>query len=64
LKERLQVGVSEVSLYEAPTVASMARLVGAEGQQEEVAAPAFETSKSRGERRKARQLQKSRSAAD
>ncbi|HEY4591953.1 MAG TPA: acyltransferase domain-containing protein, partial [Thermoanaerobaculia bacterium] len=34
LKERLQVSVSEVSLYEAPTVAAMARLIGAQRQEE------------------------------
>ncbi len=62
LKERLEVGVSEVSLYEAPTVAAMARLVGAESQDDpEAAAPTFEVSRSRGERRKAKQLQKARS---
>jgi amino acid adenylation domain-containing protein len=61
LKERLEVSVSEVSLYEAPTVAAMARLIGAERQDDPAAAaPAFEPSRSRGERRKARQLQKSR----
>jgi len=61
LKERLQVGVSEVSLYEAPTVAAMARLVGAESQGDSAAAATFEGSRSRGERRKAKQLQKARS---
>jgi acyl transferase domain-containing protein len=61
LKERMQVAVSEVSLYEAPTVAAMARLIGAERQGDpETAARAFETSRSRGERRKSRQLQKTR----
>jgi amino acid adenylation domain-containing protein len=62
LKERLQVGVSEVSLYEAPTVAAMSRLIGAERQDDPAAAaPTFEASRSRGERRKAKQLQKTRS---
>ncbi|HEV7508303.1 MAG TPA: amino acid adenylation domain-containing protein [Thermoanaerobaculia bacterium] len=65
LKERLEVGVSEVSLYEAPTVAAMARLVGAERQSDPenptAAAPTFEGSRSRGERRKAKLLQKARS---
>ena len=61
LKERLQVSVSEVSLYEAPTVAAMARLIGVQRQEEPAAAPTFEVSRSRGERRKARQLQKARS---
>jgi amino acid adenylation domain-containing protein len=60
LKERLQVSVSEVSLYEAPTVAAMARLIGAQRQEEPAAAPTFEVSRGRGERRKARQLQKAR----
>src|SRR6185295_9368995 len=58
LKERLQVDVSEVSLYEAPTVAALARLLAAERQSDAAAAPTFEASRSRGERRKARQLQK------
>jgi acyl transferase domain-containing protein len=58
LKERLQVAVSEVSLYEAPTVATLARLLAAEQQGEPTASPTFEASRSRGERRKARQLQK------
>ena len=61
LKERLQVGVSEVSLYEAPTVAALARLVGAESKAEpDAAAHSFEARRSRGERRKAKQLQKAR----
>jgi amino acid adenylation domain-containing protein len=60
LKERLHVGVSEVSLYEAPTVATLARLLGAEREAEPAAV--FETSRSRGERRKARQLQKPRAS--
>jgi amino acid adenylation domain-containing protein len=58
LKERLQVSVSEVNFYEAPTVAAMARLIGAKRQDEPVPPPGFEASRSRGERRKARQLQK------
>ncbi|HSS50099.1 MAG TPA: phosphopantetheine-binding protein, partial [Thermoanaerobaculia bacterium] len=65
LKERLEVGVSEVSLYEAPTVAAMARLIGAERQSDPenptAAVPTFEGSRSRGERRKAKLLQKARS---
>jgi amino acid adenylation domain-containing protein len=65
LKETLEVNVSEVTLYEAPTVAALVRLLGAgggaaAGAEEEVTVPAFEGSRSRGERRKARQLQKSR----
>jgi amino acid adenylation domain-containing protein len=62
LKDRLRVGISEVSLYEAPTIAAMARLIGAELQTEPAAAPTFATSRSRGARRKARQLQKARAA--
>ena len=64
LKERLAAGISEVSLYEAPTVAALARLVGhlqAAPQAEPAAAePAFEDSRNRGERRKAAQLHKRR----
>ena len=62
LKETLEVNVSEVTLYEAPTVAALVRLLGPDdaGSAEEVIVPAFEGSRSRGERRKARQLQKSR----
>ncbi len=67
LKETLEVDVSEVTLYEAPTVAALVRLLGVgagaaagAGLEEEVTVPAFEGSRSRGERRKARQLQKSR----
>src|SRR5207244_1013101 len=67
LKETLEVNVSEVTLYEAPTVAALVRLLGADdqagggaGAEDEVTVPAFEESRSRGERRKARQLQKSR----
>jgi amino acid adenylation domain-containing protein len=62
LKETLEVNVSEVTLYEAPTVAALVRLLGPDdaGSEEEVTVPAFEGSRSRGERRKARQLQKSR----
>jgi amino acid adenylation domain-containing protein len=58
LKERLQVSVSEVNVYEAPTVATMARLIAAQRRNEPVSPPAFEASRGRGERRKARQLQK------
>jgi acyl carrier protein len=58
IKERMQASLSEVSLYEAPTVATLARLITAERQEEPVAAPTYEVSRSRGERRKARQLQK------
>jgi phthiocerol/phenolphthiocerol synthesis type-I polyketide synthase E len=64
LKERLQVDVSEVSFYEAPTVAAMARLIGAERQDDPAAAPAFASSRSRGERRKARQVQKVHTGED
>jgi len=60
LKETLQVSVSEVSLYEAPTVLAMARLLAAARQEAPAALPVYEASRSRGERRKARQLQKAR----
>ncbi len=60
LKEMLQASISEVSLYEAPTVMAMARLIGADRQDAPAAPPAFEASRSRGERRKAKQLQKAR----
>ncbi|HXO19171.1 MAG TPA: SDR family NAD(P)-dependent oxidoreductase, partial [Thermoanaerobaculia bacterium] len=56
MKERLQVNLSEVSLYEAPTVGALARLIA--GAAEGEAAPVFEQSRSRGERRKARLAQK------
>ncbi len=62
LKERLQAGVSEVSLYEAPTVATLARLLGAAapGESAAAAAPPYAGSRGRGEERRARQLRKAR----
>ncbi len=62
LRERLGAGLSEVSLYEAPTVGTLARMVAAQGAGEEVTAggvggaPAEQESRQRGERRKARLL--------
>jgi amino acid adenylation domain-containing protein len=64
IKERLQVSVSEVSLYEAPTVAAMARLIGVQRQDGPAAAPSFEAGRNRGERRKARQLQRARAGGE
>jgi hypothetical protein len=58
LGEEAAAGLSEVSLYEAPTVAALARLLdGAAAAEEPVAALADEH-RSRGERRKARMLRK------
>ncbi len=72
LRERLGAALSEVSLYEAPTVAALAKLiavaqgVAGEGEEEMAgvpgaggagsAAPAEAESRERGERRKARRL--------
>ncbi|HEV2852271.1 MAG TPA: amino acid adenylation domain-containing protein [Thermoanaerobaculia bacterium] len=60
LRERLAAGLSEVSLYEAPTVGALARMIAAQGPGEEAlagsAAPAEQESRQRGERRKARLL--------
>jgi aryl carrier-like protein len=72
LRERLGAALSEVSLYEAPTVGALARLIAAAqgvaagGEGEEAmagvtgtggsAAPAEAESRERGERRKARRL--------
>ena len=62
LRERLGTGLSEVSLYEAPTVGSLARAIAAQaaaGETEEApagAAPVEQESRQRGERRKARLL--------
>jgi len=60
LRERLGAGLSEVSLYEAPTVGTLARMIAAQGPQDEApaggAAPAEQESRQRGERRKARIL--------
>jgi amino acid adenylation domain-containing protein len=61
LRERLGAGLSEVSLYEAPTVGALARMIAAQEPGEEgaavSAAPAAEQeSRQRGERRKARLL--------
>ncbi|HEX9671406.1 MAG TPA: beta-ketoacyl synthase N-terminal-like domain-containing protein, partial [Thermoanaerobaculia bacterium] len=52
LKDRLGADVSEVSLYEAPTVAALARLLAPAGAEEEAAEAA--QGRSRGERRRAR----------
>jgi amino acid adenylation domain-containing protein len=64
LKERLAAGISEVSLYEAPTVAALARLVdhlqAAPQAGPAAAEPAFGDSQARGQRRKAAQRQKRR----
>jgi amino acid adenylation domain-containing protein len=60
LRERLGAGLSEVSLYEAPTVSALARMIAAQGPEEEAAAvsvaPVEQESRQRGERRKARIL--------
>ncbi len=64
LRERLGAGLSEVSLYEAPTVGALARMIAAQGPEEETAgvaavaaaAPVEQESRQRGERRKARLL--------
>jgi amino acid adenylation domain-containing protein len=64
LRERSGTGLSEVSLYEAPTVGAMARLIAAQpaGPEAEEAlagsgtGPAEQESRQRGERRKARLL--------
>ena len=64
LRERSGAGLSEVSLYEAPTVGAMARLIASQsaGPEEEEAlagsgsGPAEQESRQRGERRKARLL--------
>jgi amino acid adenylation domain-containing protein len=60
LRERLGAGLSEVSLYEAPTVGALARMIAAPSaglEKESPAggvAPAEQESRQRGERRKAR----------
>ncbi|HZF07642.1 MAG TPA: amino acid adenylation domain-containing protein [Thermoanaerobaculia bacterium] len=62
LRERLGASLSEVSLYEAPTVATLARQIGGQVAGKdgrlsggaESAAPAEQESRERGERRKAR----------
>jgi amino acid adenylation domain-containing protein len=71
LRERLGAALSEVSLYEAPTVGALAKLIAAaqgvaagEGEEEMAgvtgpggsSAPAEQESRERGERRKARRL--------
>ncbi|MEO6196031.1 MAG: amino acid adenylation domain-containing protein [Thermoanaerobaculia bacterium] len=60
LRERLGAGLSEVSLYEAPTIGALARMIAAQGPEEETAAvsaaPVEPESRQRGERRKARLL--------
>jgi acyl carrier protein/short-subunit dehydrogenase len=63
LRERLGAGLSEVSLYEAPTVGTLARMIAAQGSETEAAAvgaaaPVEQESRQRGERRKARLLGK------
>ena len=61
LQERLEAGISEVSLYEAPTVAALARLIGGDPEAEAVGSPpALAASRGRGERRKAAQQRKRR----
>jgi amino acid adenylation domain-containing protein len=58
LRERLGIGLSEVSLYEAPTVGALARMIAARAAENETpaasVAPAEQESRQRGERRKAR----------
>jgi aryl carrier-like protein len=55
LRERLGTGLSEVSLYEAPTVGTLARLIaGQEPEENAAAVSAAQESRQRGERRMAR----------
>jgi len=55
LRERLGAGLSEVSLYEAPTVGALARMIAAQqGEEEAPAVSAAQESRQRGERRMAR----------
>ncbi|HSS78730.1 MAG TPA: phosphopantetheine-binding protein, partial [Thermoanaerobaculia bacterium] len=56
LRERLGTSLSEVSLYEAPTVGTLARMIAAQAPEEEmvVAVSAAQESRQRGERRMAR----------
>jgi amino acid adenylation domain-containing protein len=55
LRERLAASLSEVSLYEAPTVGTLARLIAAQDSEEEVpVVSAAQESRQRGERRMAR----------
>jgi amino acid adenylation domain-containing protein len=60
LRERLGAGLSEVNLYEAPTVGTLARMIAAQGSETDAAAvgvaPVEQESRQRGERRKARIL--------
>jgi amino acid adenylation domain-containing protein len=60
LRELLGAGLSEVSLYEAPTVGALARMIAAQGGEPDEAAvgttPVERESRQRGERRKARIL--------
>jgi amino acid adenylation domain-containing protein len=71
LRERLSASLSEVSLYEAPTVGALANLIApaAAAAPEDAAAaasatPAEQESRQRGERRKARLLGRRGAAAD
>jgi NAD(P)-dependent dehydrogenase (short-subunit alcohol dehydrogenase family)/acyl carrier protein len=55
LRERLGTGLSEVSLYEAPTVGALARMIAAQqGEEKAPAVSAAQESRQRGERRMAR----------
>ena len=55
LRERLGTNLSEVSLYEAPTVGTLARMIAAQEPEEAVpVASAAQESRQRGERRMAR----------
>ncbi len=70
LRDRLSVSLSEVSLYEAPTVGALANLIGVPMAAPEdaaaaaSAAPAEQESRQRGERRKARLLGRRGAGAD
>jgi acyl carrier protein len=63
LREWLGIGLSEMSLYEAPTVAALARTVASQGPEEETATvkatvPVNSESRQSGERRKTRLLER------
>ena len=60
LKSDLGADVSEVSIFEGPTVASLAKLVSPEPEQ----VPALQDSRSRGERRLARRGRRGAAAGD
>jgi len=68
LKERLGASISDVSLYEAPTVATLTRLIDPEPEGEGAAGPdqvvAEVASRDRGERRKARLMRRRREVSD